>query len=111
MSAVAWRYALTNALMVAFVSALAHGGWPVWVVAGLAILIGGAIDEAVGNEHEHSGCAASWFFDLNLYATLPLLVVITLLLLQATPRGRRHRRRRGDRGGLLLCAGGGHGRA
>jgi hypothetical protein len=87
MSAVAWRYALTNALMVAFVSALAHGGWPVWVVAGLAILIGGAIDEAVGDEHEHSGCAASWFFDLNLYATLPLLVVITLLLLQATLAG------------------------
>lgn len=87
MSAVAWRYALTNALMVAFVAALAHGGWPVWAVAGLAILIGGAIDEAVGDEHEHSGCAAPWFFDLNLYATLPLLVVITLLLLQATLAG------------------------
>ena len=49
---------------------------------------------------------------LNLYATLPLLVVVTLLLLQATPRGRRsRRRRRGDRGRLLLCAGRGHGRA
>ena len=87
MSAVAWRYALTNALMVAFVAALAHGGWPVWALAGLAILIGGAIDEAVGDEHEHSGCAAPWFFDLNLYATLPLLAVITLLLLQATLAG------------------------
>ena len=87
MSAVAWRYALTNALMVAFVAALAHGGWPVWAVAGLAMLIGGAIDEAVGDEHGHSGCAAPWFLDLNLYATPPLLVVITLLLLQATLAG------------------------
>ncbi len=87
MSAVAWTYALTNALMVAFVAALAHGGWPVWAVAGLAILIGGAIDEAVGDEHAHSGCLAPWFFDLNLYATLPLLVVITLLLLRATLAG------------------------
>ena len=34
MSAVAWRYALTNALMVAFVSALAHGGW---IVAGSGV--------------------------------------------------------------------------
>src|SRR4029077_18274237 len=54
-SAGAGRYALTNALMVAFVSALAHGGWPVWVVAGLAILIGGAIDGAGGGGHGHRG--------------------------------------------------------
>jgi fatty acid desaturase len=86
-SAVAWRYALTNALMVAFVAALAHGGWPVWAVVGLAILIGGGIDEAVGDEDEQSGGAAPWFFDLNLYATLLLLMIITLLLLQATLAG------------------------
>ena len=87
MSALPWRYALTNALMVAFIVALAHGGWPVWAVAVLAILIGGLIDETVGDEHERSGGAAPLFFDLNLYATLPLLVIITLLLMQGTLAG------------------------
>ena len=87
MSALSWRYALTNALMVAFIAALAHGGWPVWAIAVLAILTGGLIDEAVGDEHERGGNAAPWFFDLNLYATLPLLVIITLLLMQATLAG------------------------
>src|SRR5262249_40792511 len=86
-SALPWRYALTNALMVVFIAALAHGGWPVWVVAVLAILIGGLIDETVGDEHERSGGAAPLFFDLNLYPTLPLLVIITLLLMQATLAG------------------------
>jgi fatty acid desaturase len=86
-SALPWRYALTNALMVAFIAALAHGGWPVWAVAALAILIGGLIDEAVGDEHERSSGAAPWFFDVNLYATLPLLMIITLLLLQVTLAG------------------------
>jgi fatty acid desaturase len=45
------------------------------------------IDEAVGDEHERSGGAAPWFFDLNLYATLPLLMIITLLLLEASLAG------------------------
>jgi fatty acid desaturase len=86
-SALPWRYALTNALIVAFIAALAHGGWAIWAVAALAILIGGGIDEAVGDEHERSGGAAPLFFDVNLYATLPLLVIITLLLLQVTLAG------------------------
>jgi fatty acid desaturase len=86
-SALPWRYAPTNALMVAFIAALVQGGWAIWAVAALAILIGGLIDEAVGDEHERSGGAAPLFFDVNLYATLPLLVIITLLLLQATFAG------------------------
>jgi alkane 1-monooxygenase len=73
--------------MVAFIAALARGGWPIWAVAGLAILIGGGIDEAVGDEHEPIGCATPWFFDVNLYATLPLLMIVTFLLFQATAAG------------------------
>ena len=87
MSAFPWRYALTNALLVAFIAALAYGGWPIWAVAVLAILIGGGIDEAVGDEHEQIDDAVPLFFDVNLYATLPLLMIITFLLLQATLAG------------------------
>jgi fatty acid desaturase len=89
MSALTWRYALTNALLVAFIAALAYGGWPVWAVAAFAILVGGGIDEAVGDEHEHErdGGACPLFFEINLYATLPLLLVVTFLLLQAAHAG------------------------
>jgi alkane 1-monooxygenase len=86
-SAFPWSYALTNALLVAFIAALAYGGWPIWAAAALAILIGGGIDEAVGDEHEQIDDAVPLFFDVNLYATLPLLMIITFLLLQATLAG------------------------
>jgi fatty acid desaturase len=85
--AVPWRYALTNALLVAFIAALAYGGWLIWAVAGLAILIGGLIDEAVGDEHERIGGERPLFFDVNLHATLPLLMIVTFLLFQATVVG------------------------
>ena len=67
MRAVPWRYVLTNALLVAFIAALAYGGWSIWAVAGLAILVGGLIDGV----------------------TLPLLMIITFLLFQAALAGGR----------------------
>ena len=82
-----WRYALTNALLIAFIAALAHGGWSIWAVAALSILVGGGIDEAVGDEHQRIGASGRLFCDVNLYATLPLLLIVTFLLLQATGAG------------------------
>jgi fatty acid desaturase len=82
--AVPWRYGLTNALLVAFIAALACGGWPILGVAGLAILIGGLIDEAIGDEYERIGGGRPLFFDINLHATLPLLMIMTFLLFQTT---------------------------
>ena len=76
-----WRFTLTNALLIAFILALAHGGWPIWVAAALSILVGGGIDEAVGDDHERIGASGPLSFDINLYATLPLLVIVTYLLL------------------------------
>ncbi len=74
------RYGLTNALLVAFIAALAHGGWPIWVVVGVSILVGGGIDEAVGDDRARLGGRGRMFFDANLYATLPLLMIVTFLL-------------------------------
>ena len=87
MRAVRWRYALTNALLIAFIAALAYGGWPIWAVAALAILVGGSLDEAIGDEHEGIGAGHPLFFDIHLYATLPLLMIATFLLFQATVAG------------------------
>jgi hypothetical protein len=82
-----WRYSLTNALLLAFIAALAHGGWPIWAAAVLSIMVGGGIDEAVGDDHERIGGGDRLFFDANLYATLPLLMIVTFLLLQSTVAG------------------------
>jgi hypothetical protein len=75
-----WPFALTNALIIAFVGALIYGGWTVYAVLGLAILMGGAMDEAVGDSEQRPAERGWLFFDINLYATLPLLVVITYLM-------------------------------
>jgi alkane 1-monooxygenase len=85
---VSGRYALANALLLAFIAALAHGGWPIWVVVGSSILIGGAVDEAAGDECEPCGDRGQFFFDANLYATLPLLMIVTYLLLDLVASGR-----------------------
>lgn len=81
---VSGRYALTNALLLALIAALAHGGWPIWVVVGSSILIGGAVDEAAGDDHVRTGASGRLFCDANLYATLPLLIIITILLFRLT---------------------------
>jgi fatty acid desaturase len=84
-----WRYALTNALLLAFIAALALGGWPIWAVLAASMLIGGTIDEAAGDDDERLGGRSRMVVDANLYVTLPLLIAITCLLfrLVAPPAG------------------------
>jgi len=86
---VSGRYALTNALLLAMIAALAYGGWPIWVVVAAAILIGGAVDEAVGDQHEGGSDRGKLFLEANLYATLPLLMIVSYLLLDLVASGRR----------------------
>ena len=81
------RYVLTNLLLAAFIAALLEGGWLIWVPIGLAALVGGPIDELVGDDVTPAQWGWARFCDFNLYATLPLLVMITgLLLRQAADR-------------------------
>jgi hypothetical protein len=76
------RYMLTNLLLAAFIAALLEGGWLIWVPIGLAALVGGPIDELVGDDATPAQRGWARFCDFNLYATLPLLVMITGLLLR-----------------------------
>lgn len=77
----ALRYSITNIFVMCFIVALALGNWPIWAVLGLAMLTGGGVDEAVGDDHSQLGDAGSVFFDVNLYATLPLVMTMTYFLL------------------------------
>ena len=75
------RYGLSNALVLAFIAALVYGGWPIWTVLVLAALTGGVIDETVGDDGGEISGRGWAFVEANLYATLPLLAVMTWLLL------------------------------
>jgi alkane 1-monooxygenase len=86
---VSGRYALTNAMLLALIVALAYGGWPIWVAVAASVLIGGVVDEAVGDQHDRCSKRGQLFLDTNLYATLPLLMIVTYLLLDMVASGRR----------------------
>ena len=97
------RYGLTNALLVAFIAALAHGGWPIWVVVGVAILIGGGIDEAVGDDRARLRRPWPDVFRCQSLRNAAVALIVTFLLfgliaagggaglpLRRHPAGRRH---------------------
>src|SRR2546421_11231767 len=77
------RYLLGNMTLIAAVIALCGGGAIVWIVTVAVVAIGGPADEAVGDVEGQLSDAQHLFFNTNLYATLPLLVLVTLAILQA----------------------------
>ena len=81
MQSIPFRYGLANALIAAGVVAVACGGWPIWLVLGGIYLLGGPLDEAMDEDAGLLKPAARWFCLLNLYLTLPLLIVLTLVYL------------------------------
>ena len=75
------RYLLGNAAMLAGAVAIFCGGAPIWIVAIAVVAIGGPADEALGDDESRLSDAQRLFFNANLYATLPLLALITLAML------------------------------
>lgn len=68
--------------MLAALAGILCGGAVALAVAIVIVLIGGPADEALGDEEESKlSDAQRAFFNASLYATLPLLVLITLALL------------------------------
>src|SRR5258708_366196 len=78
---VAARYGLTNALLVAFLAALIAGGWYLWIAIGVTALIGGVADELAGDDRRRLSAAVRWYYEANLYLTLPLISLITFVYL------------------------------
>jgi hypothetical protein len=68
--------------MIAALVGILCGNAVTWIVAIVIVLIGGPADEALGDEEESKlSDAQRFFFNASLYATLPLLVLITLAML------------------------------
>lgn len=76
------RYLLGNSAMIASLAGILCGGAVALAVAIVIVLIGGPADEALGDEQESQlSDAQRAFFNASLYATLPLLALITLAML------------------------------
>jgi fatty acid desaturase len=76
------RYLLGLLAIVAALAAITAGGATLWILGIAIIAIGGPMDEAVGDEQSRLSDAQRIFFNANLYATLPLLTLITFAMLQ-----------------------------
>jgi fatty acid desaturase len=75
------RYGLMNALIIAFTVALIFGGYWIWLAYALSGIAAAACDELFGDDRQHLGGAAAWFYEINLFATLPLLIALTVVYL------------------------------
>jgi fatty acid desaturase len=79
----ALRNGLPNVLLLAAIGATARGGWAVPVLGLAIVLIGAPVDELVGDEVARIGSRGRLFHDTNLYATLPLLLMLTTVYMRA----------------------------
>ncbi|MGL4439416.1 MAG: alkane 1-monooxygenase [Bosea sp. (in: a-proteobacteria)] len=75
------RYGTMNLLMLLWIVAILAGGPWAWAVyAGTALLVTVA-DEHSGDDVDSLGTRGQGFYDINLYATLPIIAVATVLML------------------------------
>ena len=82
----AWRYGILNLLMIAFIAALLSGGAWIWLVLAVAVIGTVLTEELIGDGSGPSRQSGRWIYDVQLYATLPLLALITLLHLHYLTR-------------------------
>jgi alkane 1-monooxygenase len=78
---IALRFGLANILLAAGIAGVLVGGWAVALVLAVAMLSGGLIDEASGDDETMIGDAGRRFYTFNLYATAPLIALLTIAYL------------------------------
>ncbi|MGL4975945.1 MAG: hypothetical protein ACRC56_11660, partial [Bosea sp. (in: a-proteobacteria)] len=81
------RYGLSNLLMLALLAALLSGGLWAWSVYALTAALATVADEHVGDDLVPLGPAGRWFYEANLYASLPLVALVTVALLLVAGSG------------------------
>lgn len=68
-------------MLIAFIMALIFGGYWIWLAYVASLFAAAAFDELIGDDLQPLGGAAAWFYEINLFATLPLLAMMTLIYL------------------------------
>jgi hypothetical protein len=81
------RYWLPNVLIAGFAAALLLESVWLWLALALSLVLGGALDEALGDDRSVVSAEWRWLCETSLYATLPLLLVMTLGFLHVIAAG------------------------
>ncbi|HXQ41298.1 MAG TPA: fatty acid desaturase [Candidatus Udaeobacter sp.] len=79
-------YGIVNLLMIAFIAALLFGGGWIWLVLGVSLFGSAIAEELIGDRGGPSRQSGRWDYDIQLYAALPLLAIITVLHLHYLTR-------------------------
>ena len=83
---VALRFGLASLVLAGGIGGLLIGGWAIVAVVAIAMFVGGPVDEAAGDDETLAGDVGSGFYTANLYATAPLIALLTIAYLYTIPR-------------------------
>ncbi len=81
------RYSLMNLFIIAGAITLALGGWWMWAGLFLSFLIAGFFEELIGDAGDDEKLPATWYLNLMLFMTWPLLVMLTIVCLNSIGPG------------------------
>ena len=75
------RYSLMNLFIIAGLITIALGGWWMWAGLFLSFVIAGLLEELVGDARDGERLPPTWYLNLMLFLTWPLLLVLTVTCL------------------------------
>ena len=76
-----WQFGSANVLIALGCASLLIGGWAPWAVLMVALVAGSFADEISGDDHD-SLKGPCVFCNINLYASLPLVLLMAILLVR-----------------------------
>jgi alkane 1-monooxygenase len=76
-----------NALLCADIVALLSGGGSIWLCFILVWVGSMVFDEGIGDGREGETATSQLIYDVNLYATIPLLIIVSILFFQHLTTG------------------------
>jgi len=81
------RYSLMNLFIIGGAVTIALGGWWMWAGLFLSFLIAGLFEELVGDAGDDEKLPPTWYLNLMLFITWPLLLAITIICLNIIGSG------------------------
>lgn len=77
-----------NLFILAGIVTMALGGWWMWLGLLITIVLINMVDEIMGDAGAKEAMPATWYLDLMLWLTLPLLLILTLVCLNSIGEGK-----------------------
>ena len=81
------RYSMMNIFIILGIVTAAMGGLWTWIGFALSFILIGYVDELFGDAGEKEAMPPIWYCQLMLYATLPLIVILTIVTINVSSGG------------------------